>query len=368
MTDFSISYGVTLGLLKAVQHIRVGLYIEGIRLAYHYSIMGGKIHKIIGISYAFLAMVYFLAGTSSPAFSQETATIVGTVRDAQGKDVEGVKIIVKDSSGKVVARSIPVASTQQVLEGKKSTLGGASTLVDELSIGRQDTALQPLADKVQQGPVVDAQAQQFTQQPVVAPTQQVPEGNISTLGAASTLVDELSIGRQDTALQPLADKVQQGPVVDAQAQQFTQQPVMVHMVENLPVGQYVLTLETEETSYQGGTVVANLGAEGLTVNWQTTPNSQVIAVAKQGTDPVGDIEFENTSTVVPSAVAEGDLENEITASSSTEPAEFFGFGDTSPVVLGAAESNLDDGFGLGTGLFPIVEIEEKPEQVASPSQ
>ncbi len=309
MTDFSISYGVTLGLLKAVQHIRVGLYIEGIRLAYHYSIMGGKIHKIIGISYAFLAMVYFLAGTSSPAFSQETATIVGTVRDAQGNDVEGVKIIVKDSSGKVVARSIPVASTQQVLEGKKSTLGGASTLVDELSIGRQDTALQPLADKVQQG-----------------------------------------------------------PVVDAQAQQFTQQPVMVHMVENLPVGQYVLTLESEETSYQGGTVVANLGAEGLTVNWQTTPNSQVIAVAKQGTDPVGDIEFENTSTVVPSAVAEGDLENEITASSSTEPAEFFGFGDTSPVVLGAAESNLDDGFGLGTGLFPIVEIEEKPEQVASPSQ
>ncbi len=263
---------------------------------------------MIAISLAFLAMVYFLAGTSSPAFSQETATIVGTVRDAQGKDVEGVMIFVKDSSGKVVARAIPVA-----------------------------------------------------------PTQQVPEGNKFTLGGANTLVDEQSIGRQDTALQPLADKVQQGPVVDAQTQHFIKQPVMVHMVENLPVGQYVLTLESEETSYQGGTVVANLGEEGLTVNWQTTPNSQVIAVAKQGTEPVGVIELENTSTVVPSAAAGSELQDEVTAS-STEPEEFFGFGDTSPVVSGTAESNLDDGFGLGIGLFPIVEIEEETEQVASPSQ
>ncbi len=264
---------------------------------------------MIVISLAFLAMVYFLADTSSPALSQETATIVGTVRDAQGNDVEGVKIIVKDSSGKVVARTNPVAPTQQVPEGNESTLGGVS----------------------------------------------------------STLVDEQSIGRQDTALQPLADKVQQGPVVDAQTQHFIKQPVMVHMVENLPVGQYVLTLESEETSYQGGTVVANLGEEGLTVNWQTTPNSQVIAVAKQGTEPVGVIELENTSTVVPSAAAGSELQDEVTAS-STEPEEFFGFGDTSPVVSGTAESNLDDGFGLGIGLFPIVGIEEETEQVASPSQ
>jgi hypothetical protein len=267
--------------------------------------MRGKSHKMIGISFVFLAMVYILVGTSSQALSQETATIVGTVRDAQGNDVEGVKIIVKDSSGKVVARAIPVA-----------------------------------------------------------PTQHVPKGNKSTLGGASTLVDEQSIGRQDTGLQPSADTVQKGPVVDAQAQQFTKQPVMVHMVENLPVGQYVLTLDSDETSYQGGTVVANLGEEGLTVNWKTTPNRQVIAVAKQGTEPVGVVELENTSTVAPSAAAEGDLENEITAS-STEPEEFFGFGDTSPVVSGTTYGVLDDDFGTGIGLFPIVEIEE---EVASPSQ
>jgi hypothetical protein len=103
--------------------------------------MRGKSHKMIGISFVFLTMMYFLAGTSSPALSQETATIAGTVRDAQGNDVEGVMIFVKDSSGKVVARAIPVAPTQHVPKGNKSTLGGASTLVDEQSIGRQDTAL-----------------------------------------------------------------------------------------------------------------------------------------------------------------------------------------------------------------------------------
>src|SRR5262245_35355448 len=43
-------------------------------------------------------------------------------------------------------------------------------------------------------------------------------------------MDDLTIRVQNTCLQPLTDQVEQGPVVDTQAQ-HVQQPRMVHMLE-----------------------------------------------------------------------------------------------------------------------------------------
>jgi hypothetical protein len=43
-------------------------------------------------------------------------------------------------------------------------------------------------------------------------------------------MDDLSIGRKTTRLQPLSDELKKGPVVDAQTQHL-HQPVMVQMVK-----------------------------------------------------------------------------------------------------------------------------------------
>jgi hypothetical protein len=55
-----------------------------------------------------------------------------------------------------------------------------------------------------------------------------------------------------------------------------------YTVSNLPAGQYTLTLDPLKTGFQGNTVVAFVGGEGLTVNWTVATNAAAIAAAAPG--------------------------------------------------------------------------------------
>lgn len=65
----------------------------------------------------FLAVVFLAAGSSSKLLGQVTSKIVGTVVDAQGSPVAGVRVIAKDPSGKVIAEAVANAEGQYTLEG-----------------------------------------------------------------------------------------------------------------------------------------------------------------------------------------------------------------------------------------------------------
>ena len=55
-----------------------------------------------------------------------------------------------------------------------------------------------------------------------------------------------------------------------------------YTLENLNIGQYQLTLDPLKPPYQGETVVASLGSQGLTVDWIVSENAKAIAAAAPG--------------------------------------------------------------------------------------
>lgn len=62
-----------------------------------------------------------------------------------------------------------------------------------------------------------------------------------------------------------------------------------YSLKDVNTGQYQLTLDPLQNRFQGETVVANLGSQGLTVNWMVAAAAAPIATAQPDTeDRIGD--------------------------------------------------------------------------------
>ena len=67
---------------------------------------------------------------------------------------------------------------------------------------------------------------------------------------------------------------------------------------NLSLGQYQLTLDPLKFPFQGETVVASLGPQGLTVDWIVSENAKAIALATPGIEPAGPFALGATSRAI----------------------------------------------------------------------
>ena len=65
-------------------------------------------------------------------------------------------------------------------------------------------------------------------------------------------------------------------------------------LKNLSVGQYQLSLDPMKAPFQGETVVAALGPQGLTVDWIVSKNAKAIATATLGIASSGPFAFADT--------------------------------------------------------------------------
>src|SRR3990172_371288 len=65
-------------------------------------------------------------------------------------------------------------------------------------------------------------------------------------------------------------------------------------LKNLSIGQYQLTLDPMKAPFQGETVVAALGPQGLTVDWIVSKNAKAIATATLGIASSGPVAFGET--------------------------------------------------------------------------
>jgi len=65
-------------------------------------------------------------------------------------------------------------------------------------------------------------------------------------------------------------------------------------LKNLSVGQYQLSLDPMKAPFQGETVVAALGPQGLTVDWIVSKNAKAIATATLGIASSGPVAFGET--------------------------------------------------------------------------
>jgi hypothetical protein len=67
-----------------------------------------------------------------------------------------------------------------------------------------------------------------------------------------------------------------------------------YQLKNLSTGQYQLTLDPLKSAFQGETVVAALGSQGLTVDWIVSKSAKAIASATLGIASSGPFAFADT--------------------------------------------------------------------------
>jgi len=67
-----------------------------------------------------------------------------------------------------------------------------------------------------------------------------------------------------------------------------------YQLKNLSIGQYQLTLDPVKSAFQGETVVAALGSQGLTVDWIVSKSARAIASATLGIASSGPVAFGDT--------------------------------------------------------------------------
>jgi len=67
-----------------------------------------------------------------------------------------------------------------------------------------------------------------------------------------------------------------------------------YQLKNLSIGQYQLTLDPVKSAFQGETVVAALGSQGLTVDWIVSKSAKAIASAILGIASSGPFAFADT--------------------------------------------------------------------------
>jgi hypothetical protein len=91
-------------------------------------------------------------------------------------------------------------------------------------------------------------------------------------------------------------------------------------LKNLSIGQYQLTLDPLKSSFQGETVVAALGSQGLTVDWIVSKSAKAIASATLGIASSGPVAF-------------GDILAMAAATPGTTPAEPGALSETTKAII-----------------------------------
>ena len=89
-------------------------------------------------------------------------------------------------------------------------------------------------------------------------------------------------------------------------------------LKNLSIGQYQLTLDPLKSAFQGETVVAALGSQGLTVDWIVSKSAKAIASATLGIASSGPVAFGDTLAM---------------AAPGTAPAELGALSETTKAIL-----------------------------------
>jgi hypothetical protein len=91
-----------------------------------------------------------------------------------------------------------------------------------------------------------------------------------------------------------------------------------YQLKNLSIGQYQLTLDPLKSAFQGETVVAALGSQGLTVDWIVSKSAKAIASASLGIASSGPVALGDTLAM---------------AAPGTTPAEPDALSETSKTII-----------------------------------
>jgi hypothetical protein len=113
-------------------------------------------------------------------------------------------------------------------------------------------------------------------------------------------------------------------------------------LKNLSIGQYQLTLDPLKSPFQGETVVAALGSQGLTVDWIVSKSAKAIASATLGIASSGPVAF-------------GDILAMAAAAPGTTPEP----GELSETTKAIIAGVVGTGF-LGSGIWAIVTANNRP--------
>jgi hypothetical protein len=112
-------------------------------------------------------------------------------------------------------------------------------------------------------------------------------------------------------------------------------------LKNLSIGQYQLTLDPLKSPFQGETVVAALGSQGLTVDWIVSKSAKAIASASLGIASSGPVALGDTLAM---------------AAPGTTPAEPDALSETSKTIIAGV---IGAGW-LGSAIWAITTTNNRP--------
>ena len=108
-------------------------------------------------------------------------------------------------------------------------------------------------------------------------------------------------------------------------------------LKNLSIGQYQLTLDPVKSAFQGETVVAALGSQGLTVDWIVSKSARAIASATLGIASSGPFAFADTLAM---------------AAPGTSPAEPGALSETTKAII----AGVIAAGGLGSAIWAATTV------------
>jgi len=125
-------------------------------------------------------------------------------------------------------------------------------------------------------------------------------------------------------------------------------------LKNLSIGQYQLTLDPLKSAFQGETVVAALGPQGLTVDWIVSKSAKAIAAATLGIASSGPVAFGDTLAM---------------AAPGTAPAELGALSETTKAII----AGVIAAGGLGSAIWAATTVNNRgtnnpPPPIVSDSQ
>jgi len=114
-----------------------------------------------------------------------------------------------------------------------------------------------------------------------------------------------------------------------------------YQLKNLSIGQYQLTLDPVKSAFQGETVVAALGSQGLTVDWIVSKSAKAIASATLGIASSGSFAFADTLAM---------------AAPGTPPAEPGALSETTKAII----AGVIAAGGLGSAIWAATTSNNRP--------
>ena len=125
-------------------------------------------------------------------------------------------------------------------------------------------------------------------------------------------------------------------------------------LKNLSIGQYQLTLDPVKSAFQGETVVAALGSQGLTVDWIVSKSAKAIASATLGIASSGSFAFADTLAM---------------AAPGTPPAEPGALSETTKAII----AGVIGAGGIGSAIWAATTVNNRgtnnpPPPIVSDSQ